>query len=395
MKKKLVLMCLAGMIVLGAGACGGKNSNRETAESEAVGAESDKGEEQTDGISRSEEKVSDRPGYVGYEELNIEEYVTLADYKNMKVSVVKPAVDDAGIESYINSSLLVGSITNRAVREGDIANIDFVGKKDGVAFDGGSGTGYKLGIGTGSFIPGFEEGLIGVMPGETVDLNLSFPEVYNPNPDFAGQEVVFTVTVNSIECSAEYAAVTEEELKNMGLPYTTKEEVWEAGKRAVEERSKETFAADAKNAAVQKLIEESDIVSVPDYFVDEETQNYNDYMASMAQAVYGMSLEDYVTGASGMTMDQYNEWVNEMSSERVKQNLVFEAFARAEGIAASREDVEKKADEEAGELGYASGEELIDEAGFATYRMYMIQDEAVERLMKIVTVEEEKLQEAD
>ncbi|MDE7322200.1 MAG: trigger factor [Lachnospiraceae bacterium] len=398
MKKKFVLMCMTGMMVFGMCACGDKKADQEPlgTETEAETTSTALGEENADGESSTEaERVSDRPGYVGFQDLEIEEYITLADYKNMKVSAVKPAADDAAIESYINSALLVGNITNRAVKEGDVADIDFVGKKDGEAFQGGSGSGYKLGIGTGSFIPGFEDGLVGVMPGETVDLNLTFPENYTPNPDLAGQDVVFTVTVNSIQGSAEYATVTEEEMKDMGLAYQTKEEVWEAGKKAVEENAEETFTANSRNAIVQKLVEESEVQSVPDYLVEEEAQNYNNYMKSLSQSMYGMEFEDFVAGAYGMTMEQYNEQLNEMCTDVVKQYMVMEAVARAEGIEITDELIQEKADGEAAEYGYASGDELIDEVGYATYRMSIVQEKAIERLMEIIDIEEENAQAAE
>lgn len=399
MKKKFVLMCMTGMMVLGMCACGEKKTGQDQpSQVETETADAALSEEDTDSGSSTEpetEKVSDRPDYVGFQDLDIEKHVTLADYKNMKVSVAKPAVDDAAIESYVNSVLLVGNITSRAVREGDVADIDFVGKKDGEAFEGGSGSGYKLGIGSGSFIPGFEDGLVGVMPGETVDLNLTFPEKYKQNPDLAGQEVTFTVTVNSIQGSAEYATVTEDEMKEMGLAYQTKEEVWEAGKKAVEENADETFAANSKNAIVQKLVEESEIHSIPEYLVEEEAQNYNNYMSSLSQAMYGMGLEDFVAGAYQMTMEQYNEQLSEMCTEVVRQYLVMEAVARAEGIAITDELIHEKADAEAAEYGYSSGDVLIDEVGFATYRMSIVQDKVTERLLEIIDVEEDTTQTAE
>lgn len=115
----------------------------------------------------------------------------------------------------------------------------------------------------------------------------------------------------------------------------------------------------------------------------------------MVQKVYNVSLEEYLASSSMMTVEQYNEEVSQKCSEVAKQNLVFEAFARAEGIVITEEDVRKKADSEAAEFGYASGEELIDEAGYNTYRMYMLQDAAVEQFMKIVTVEEENTQKTE
>ena len=318
--------------------------------------------------------------------------MTLAEHKNLKVTDVRPSVDDESIESYINSRLLVGKITSRAVKEGDVADIDFEGKKDGVAFDGGTASGYKLAIGSGSFIPGFEDGLVGVMPGETVDLNLTFPENYT-NAEMAGQDVVFTVTVNSIEGSASYETVTPEEMAEMGLSYKTKEEVWEAGKTEVEKNAEETYKANAKSAVVQKVVEESTIKSVPDYLVEEEAQNYNHYLESLAQAMYNMDLETFVTNAYGVTMEQYNAQMNEMFTDTVRQYLVMEAVSRAEGIEISETMISEKADQEAAEYGYTSGEELIREVGYATYRMSIVQEQVVERLMELITVEEEAVQE--
>lgn len=308
MKKKLAWMCMAGVMAMSVSACGGKSGQdaQETAQTVEEGETGAKTEEAVSGESAAEtEKISDREDYVGIEDLDIDEYITLADYQNMKVSAFKPVVDDAAITEYIDRELLVGRIMDRAVEEGDVTDIDFVGKKDGVAFDGGTASGYKLTIGSGGFIEGFEDGLIGVMPGETVDLNLTFPDPYQNNPDLAGQEVVFTVTVNGIEGSAKYETVTPEELEMLGLPYKSKEEVWEAGRQAAEDNAEETFVANAKSMIVQKLVGESTMKSVPEYLVEEEVQSYNLYMESVA-AMYGMDLDSFVTAASGLTREEYD-----------------------------------------------------------------------------------------
>lgn len=393
MKKKLAWICMAGVMAMSVSACGGKSGQdaQETAQTVEEGETGAKTEEAVSGESAAEtEKISDREDYVGIEDLDIDEYITLTDYQNMKVSAFKPVVDDAAITEYIDRELLVGRITDRAVEEGDVTDIDFVGKKDGVAFDGGTASGYKLTIGSGGFIEGFEDGLIGVMPGETVDLNLTFPDPYQNNPDLAGQEVVFTVTVNGIEGSAKYETVTPEELEMLGLPYKSKEEVWEAGRQAAEDNAEETFVANAKSMIVQKLVGESTMKSVPEYLVEEEVQSYNLYMESVA-AMYGMDLDSFVSAASGLTREQYDSQAQEMCTEIVKQYLVMEAVARAEGIELTDEMVYAKADEEAAkaEYGSISGEELIDRVGFTTYRMSIEQDQVIERLMEIVTIEEE------
>lgn len=388
MKKKLALMCMAGVMIVSVSACGGGKQEQDAQET-AQTVESTESE-----VSQAEaERVGDREDYVGLQDLDVDEYITLADYKNMTVSAARPAVDDESVTQYINSELLVGTITDRAVQEGDVTDIDFVGRKDGVAFEGGTAAGYKLTIGSGGFIEGFEDGLVGVMPGETVDLNLTFPETYDRNPDLAGQEVVFTVTVNGIDVSAEYETVTPDEMKQMGLPYKTKEEVWEAGKKAVGKMAEETFEANAKSAVVQKLVAESTTKSVPDYLVEEEMQNYNLYMESIA-AMYGTDLETFVTAIAGLTQEEYDSQTEEMCTEIVKQYLVMEAVARAEGIEVTEEMMRERADEEAAEYGYDSGEALIDEVGFTTYRMSVVQEQVMERLMDIVSVEAEETQEA-
>ena len=388
-------MCMAGIMIMSASACGGKNQDQDAQETVQTVETGTVSKDSTESEASTEvEKVSDREDYVGLQDLDVNAYISLADYKNMTVSAERPEVDDEMVTRYINSELLVGTITSRAVQEGDVTDIDFAGKRDGVAFDGGTATGYKLTIGSGQLIPGFEEGLVGEMPGETVDLNLTFPENYRQNPDLAGQEVVFTVTVNGIDTSAEYETVTPEEMKEMGLPYKTKEDVWEAGKKAVEQNADETFEANAKSAVVQKLLEESTAESIPEYLVEEEIQNYNLYMESIA-AMYGVDLETFVSAASGLTQEEYDSQTKEMCTQIVKQYLVMEAVARAEGIETTDEMIHERADKEAEEYGYSSGDALIDEVGYTTYRMAVVQEQVIERLMDIVSVESEGTQESE
>lgn len=385
-------MVITGVMIAGVCACGGKSGEgaQETIQtSEAEEKTTDAaGEEPGHEDTTEVERVGEREDYVGLQDLAVDEYITLADYRNMEVRAVRPAVDDETVTAYIDSELLVGSIMDRAVEKGDVADIDFVGRRDGVAFEGGTATGFKLTIGSGGFIPGFEDGLVGVMPGETVDLNLTFPEPYKQNPDLAGQEVVFTVTVNSIDGSAAYETVTPEQLQQLGLSYKTKDEVWEAGKKAVEQKAEETFEANAKSAVVQKLVEESGARSIPAYLVEEEEQNYNLYMTSIA-AMYGVDLDTFVTSIAGLTREEYDSQLNDMCTEIVKQYMVMEAVARAEKIEVTDEMIHDQADEEAIEYGYESGDALIDDVGYTTYRMSIVQEKVLGRLMEIVSVEEE------
>lgn len=310
MKKRLIMTLMAGAVAMSLCACGGKDKAEDAANTTETAATE---EDQT---PESEVKVSDRPDYVGFEDLVIEDYVTLPEYASMTVQAEKPEVTDEVIENYINRNILTTyPVTDRAVAQGDAVTIDYVGKKDGVAFDGGTAEGYVLNIGSGNFIEGFEDGLVGVMPGETVDLNLTFPENYHAE-ELAGADVIFTVTVHDIQESTDYENVTQEQLALMENGYTSKEDIWE-------------------NAEMKQMCEET-----------------------------------------------------------IKQYLIIEAISRAEGIEVSEAAMKETAAKEEEEYGYESADALLEEVGKTTYRMYILQDEVMTKLMDMVTVEEAVLEEA-
>ena len=152
-----------------------------------------------------------------------EKRVTLGDYKNLQIEVAAATVKEEDLIAFM-SQVYIGSLTeelggikDRAVAEGDTVIMDYEGKKDGVAFEGGTAKGADLVIGSGAFIPGFEDGLVGVMPGATVDLNLTFPEAYH-STDLAGQAVVFTVTVHYILPSeVKESEMKDEVIQTMGI----------------------------------------------------------------------------------------------------------------------------------------------------------------------------------
>lgn len=391
MKKKLAMLCLAGIMVFGMTACGDKastvsNNTNETQEATSQETEADGTKVQTEDGQEDETKVSDRADYIQMQDINLDEYFTLADYKNITVTAEKSEVTDELIENYVNSELLVGTITDRAVKEGDITNIDYVGKKDGVAFEGGTASGAQLEIGSGTYIAGFEEGLVGVMPGETVDLELTFPQDYH-SEDLAGQEVVFTVTVNSIIGSAEYATVTEEQLKSLGVEFSSKEEVWEAGKKELEKQAQEAYETTVNSAIMEKLITDNQINSVPEHLVEEEIQAYNAYMEKLTSQMYGIDLETYVTSYGNITMEQYDKQLKEMSETTVKQYLILEAIFRAEKMELTDEMINERAKQEAPDYNMESGEALLEDVGYTAYRMYMVQEMVLDRLNKLVTVE--------
>lgn len=390
-------MCLLGVMTLGISACGDKNATDEVQDTQISTEAETSTEAQSAAVPETmaqdtgssildAERVSDREDYVGLEDLDIDEYVTLNDYKNMKVTAYKPETTDEDIEQYINSEMLTGYITDRKVENGDVVNIDYEGKKDGVAFDGGTASGYDLEIGSGSFIEGFEEGLIGVMPGETVDLDLAFPEGYREET-LAGQPVVFTVTVNGIAESMEYADATDADLARFGLSYETKDALWKAAKAEVEKNAEKVFETSKTSAILNQVLSESTIKSVPEYLVEEQMQGYEIYMESMSQMYYGMNFEQYLEQVEQKTLADFEAEIRPDCETMVKQYLISEALARAEQLEITDELIREYAQQDIeGYDGYTI-DSYLEEVGYTTYRMFVLQEKLVERLNEIITVE--------
>ncbi len=402
MKNKWIIACLLGVMVFGSTGCQDKTASDNTsgtqtaseagaaAETESAGQTESADQAQMDeNVSSSiadVQRVSERVDYIGLQDLDIDKYVTLNDYKNMKVEVYKPQIQDQDIEQYIDSELLKGYIKDRAVADGDVANIDYEGKKAGVAFEGGTASGFDLEIGSGSFIPGFEEKLIGVMPGETVDLDLTFPEGYR-EPSFAGQPVVFTVTVNGIAESISYADATDADLARLGLSYESKEALWDAAKAEVEKSAEEAFEASKTSAILNQILSESTIKEIPEYLVEEQMQGFEIYMESMSQMYYGMNFEKYLQDVEQRSLEDFEAEIRPDCETTVKQYLISEALARAEKLDITDELVREYAAEDiAGYDGYTV-DSYLEEVGYTTYRMFVLQEKLVERLNGIITVE--------
>lgn len=272
--------------------------------------------------------------------VDTKQQVELGEYKGLEIQEIDGEVSEKEIEQYIDTvrdkQAEVSDVTDAdaQLQKGDTANIDFVGKKDGEAFAGGSAQGYDLVIGSGSFIPGFEEQMEGMKLGEVRNVELSFPEDYYVT-DLAGQPVVFEVTLNAIKRK------TLPELNDEFVKDVSNFETVDAYKEDIKAMLTEEKAAEIKNRykaeAAQKVTEQSDVVA-PESQVKAEAENFmNDIKFQMSQQ--GISLEDYVKLTNGNMEDIENECKTRAESF-VKQNIVFEAIAEKEGFEISDEELD-------------------------------------------------------
>ena len=273
-------------------------------------------------------------------EVALKPEVTLGKYKGVKVDKVEVEVSDADVDAAIDAERERNarsiSVTDRAVKDGDQTVIDFEGFKDGVAFEGGKGENYPLTIGSGAFIPGFEEQLIGKNIGEEVEVNVTFPEQYQAE-ELAGQPAVFKVTVKEIkekqlpELDDEFAA----EVSEFDTLAEYKEDV---KKGLVEKREKD--AKNAKEDAVIDAIIEDAKMDIPDAMVETTQRQMIQEFAQNIQ-MQGLSLEQYFQ-FTGLTAETMMEQVKPQAEKRIKSRLVLEAVVKAENIVATEEDFDNE-----------------------------------------------------
>ena len=266
--------------------------------------------------------------------------IALGDYKGIEVEAIDGEVTDKEIDQYLDmmrgKQATVRELTDAdaVVEKWDVANINFTGKKDGIEFEGGAARGYDLTIGSGSFIPGFEEQVEGMKLGETRDINVTFPEVY-PAEELAGKAVVFEVTVNAIK-RKQLAELNDEFAKDVSNFETLEEYKADIKATLTEEKAAE-IQNRYKAEVAQKAAELSDVVA-PESMVKAEAENFmNDIRFQFAQQ--GISLEQYLQLTNG-NMEDIEKECNMRAESAVKEQLVFEAIAEKEGLEVTDEDLD-------------------------------------------------------
>lgn len=266
--------------------------------------------------------------------------VELGDLEAIEVKVMDTTVTDEDVEAEIKRNLKQNSskvdVTDRAAELEDETTIDFVGSVDGVEFEGGKGNDYPLVLGSGSFIPGFEDQIVGHSVGETFDVNVTFPKEYQAE-DLAGKAAVFKTTIKAIK------AINMPELDDAYVSDTTDFETVDEYKADVKKKLEEKKAADAKNdkenKAVDKLVEMSKM-DIPEAMLRfQQEQMVRDFEQRLMYQ--GMNMDQYLQ-MTKQTREDMMEQVKPNAEKQIKSSLVVEAVANTNNIEVTDEDVDKK-----------------------------------------------------
>lgn len=398
MKKNYMLALAAGLMTLSLAACGQKAAdNKETTAAAAETTAAGEAEtSSTDTTATASEISSDDPEVQKLEAMTVPTEPMLKDMGTVKLpdlttimveTTKKQTVDDAMVDSQINYLLQqFMTETDEAAKSGDTVNIDYIGTIDGEAFDGGTATGYDLSLGSGTFIDGFEDQLIGHKKGDKVTVKVTFPSDYS-NTDLAGKDVEFAVTINSVKTTPE---LTEQWLKDnasaIGTSATTIDEFRSEQKGLLEAQINYQYDSNVHQSALEQIVDKSEF-SISDemndyayaYVVQQEIQQYQQYGYDLAGAmnVLGISVSDFET-----EMKSYAE-------DFAKQKLVMKTIAEEQNISATSEMLDALAEKISGLSGTKTNRiQLIEKYGGDAVKEEAVNDAVFDYIVSQIKVVE-------
>ncbi len=350
MKKFVTTMTVLSLSAMLLAGCG--DSAKQPEQESSAAAEESGREEETETV---EEKIYPDESYL--DNLKAGDYVELGEYTGVEVSLEAPYVSDEQIENYIQRVLANNpvrtEITGRAVKEGDVTDISYVGKKDGVAFEGGTADHYMLTIGAGQFIDGFEDGVVGMKAGETKDLNLTFPDPYKNNPDLAGAPVVFTVTLNKIYEESQ-AQLSDDFVAGLSIEnVATVGEYRQYIHDGMMEDAQRQYDMDKESAVLGAVHQNTAFHNVPEAMVERYYDRLVSNMTYQA-ALYGMDLDTFMLYGYGKEAEQYEEEMKDSARQAAEQILMMQMIAEQEGLTVSDEEMEESLAQNAEQYGYES-----------------------------------------
>ena len=381
MKKKVIMALLLGLCVTATGYTGAYASETETetvAETETA-AEEDTAEAASETSSEAASETAETEELGEEPEYKALDYVTLGQYNALEVTVCSLDVTEDEIQQQFyddcSSHDKLLQVTEGEVAEGDVVNIDYVGSIDGVEFDGGTDKGVDLTIGSGTFIPGFEDGLIGAAIGKEINVNVTFPENYG-NTDVAGKDAVFAVTVNFVKKAPEMTDHKTVDEYRKGV-----EEQLKADKEAQQN-------SDKINGILNQIYSASTINGYPEEVVNYRTAQMKAYYTQVAEQS-DMTLADFLSNQLQMTEEQFDQQCPAVIKQSMIQELLLKAVAESENMEISDEEYEAGIEKYIKSTGAESKETLLSQYTEAEIRRSLIMDKALDFLKENTTVKVE------
>ena len=304
-------------------------------------------------------------GAVGCGKTDYSKCITVGNYIGIEVTAMDASISEEELQAELDFLFHVD------VRDGDYINLDFTGYVDGETFEGGStdGAGYDLSIGSGTFIDGFEEGLIGAKVGETVSLNLTFPDDYSE--ELGGKAVVFDCTINEIYYTTGVAELTEEFVKE-NTEYTTVEEYKESVRAELAAYKESEVKSTQYSELYEQLLAMCEVKKYPKDLLEEniqEAEAYYDslieYYTQLAYYYYGQSLtRDEVLALLGTTQEALDEEIQNTAYDSAKSIMLMTVIAEKEGIVLSEEEFQSDLAGYIEQAGVASATEFYEQTGY-------------------------------
>lgn len=377
-KNRLILTAAVAVSVMALAACGSSNKTPEATTAAAEATEASASDTAT-----ASQLSADDPEIQALEATEVPELPKFSDMGTVKLCDLtgitvetspKLTVDEDMVNSqidYLRKNYLTE--TEDAAKVGDTVNIDFVGKMDGEAFDGGSGTSYDLVLGSGSFIDGFEDQLIGAKKGEKLEVNVTFPESYPNNPDLAGKPAVFDVTVNKVSTMPELTDQwVKDNAEDMGSKASDVASFRVEQQALLQAQVDYQYNNTIQQDALQQIVDTSEIT------VSDEMQKYaEDYVISQEVSTakqYGYGLADMLN-MYGMSVDDFKTEIAGYATDYAKQRMVVAAIANEQGIKYS----DTLIDELAAELSGLAGKEMNKIQLIEQYGGDSVKEEAVNK----------------
>ena len=360
MKKRTLAAVMTAMVVLAMTGCGNSGAKTESATAATT-------QESTEEVAAAEEWMNEPTAYLSG--ITAADYVDVpADYASMTIEVEPVTVvsDDeveAMIDQYRQARRELKEVTKRTkVQEGDVVNIDYVGRIDGEEFDGGSAEGYDLEIGSKTFIEGFEDGLVGSKVGETVTLELTFPKDYADSTK-AGVDAEFDVTINSIQ-QYEVPKLTDQFVTELGItddfgnPVNTVDGLRTFVRNYLVENYESQYTQRLEETIRNTLSERSTFKKdIPEAMMERMNESITTELTAYAQQ-YGVDLKTLMQLAYGSTEDSYEQDIKDMAAESIRKNIILKAIGDKEGLSMSDEDYQAELEVAISNSGYTSVDEV-------------------------------------